>query len=253
MIRLSAVVITKNEEDNIRRCLESIRFADEIIIIDSGSIDKTIEIAESFNARVYSPEWQGFGNAKRAGVDKSDGDWILSIDADEEVTETLAAEIQAVIGKSNGASGYYVKRKTKFLGRWILHCGWYPDYVLRLFQKSSGTFDNAIVHEKVVTNGPVAYLKGELLHYSYPNLEHYLIKFNRYTTMGAEEAFLKGRRAGLMDIVIKPAASFVKHYLLKQGYRDGVEGFVLSSLSSMSVMVKYAKLRQLWKEQNKER
>jgi len=253
MTKLSAVVITKNEEENIQRCLESVRFADEIIIIDSGSTDKTIEIAESFNARVYSPEWRGFGPAKKAGVDKSEGDWILSIDADEEVTGHLAAEIQAVIARSNSVSGYYVKRKTKFLGRWILHCGWYPDYVLRLFQKSRGTFDSAIVHEKVVTDGPVEYLKGELLHYSYPNLEQYFIKFNRYTTMGAEEAFRKGRKSKLTDIVIKPAASFVKHYVLNQGYLDGVEGFVLSSLSSMSVMVKYAKLRQLWQEPAKER
>ncbi len=248
MTKLSVVLITKNEEDNIRRCLDSVSFADEIIVVDSGSTDKTVEIAESYQARIFCHEWHGFGPAKQAGVEKASGDWILSIDADEEVTPELASEIKSKIENDNGTCGYYFKRKTKFLGRWILHCGWYPDYVLRLFQKQKGRFDNSIVHEKVVTAGPVDYLSSELLHYSYPNLEHYLNKFNRYTTMGAEEAFRKGRKARLSDIVIKPAASFVKHYLIKQGFRDGPEGLVLSFLSAMSVMVKYAKLRLLWKE-----
>lgn len=248
MTRLSVVVITKDEEDNIRRCLNSVHFADEIIVIDSGSTDQTVAIAESYQAKVFCPDWQGFGPAKQAGVEKAGGDWILSIDADEEVTPELASEIESTIANDNGICGYYFKRKTKFLGKWILHCGWYPDYVLRLFQRQRGSFDNAIVHEKVVTNGPVDYLKSELLHYSYPDLEHYLKKFNRYTTLGAEEAFRKGRKAKLTDIVFKPVASFVKHYFLKQGFRDGLEGFVLSSLSSMSVMIKYAKLRLLWKD-----
>jgi len=248
MTKLSVVLITKNEESNIRRCLDSVQFADEIIVVDSGSTDKTVAIAESYRAKIFGHEWRGFGPAKQAGVEKASGDWILSIDADEEVTPELASEIKSKIENDNGTCGYYFKRKTKFLGRWILHCGWYPDYVLRLFQKEKGRFDNAIVHEKVVTDGPVNYLNSELLHYSYPDLEHYLIKFNRYTTMGAEEEFRKGRKTKLSDIAIKPAAAFVKHYLIKQGFRDGTEGFVLSFLSSMSVMVKYAKLRLLWKE-----
>jgi len=253
MTKLSVVVITKNEEDNIGRCLDSVRFADELIVVDSGSTDKTVVIAESYQAKILYPQWQGFGPAKQAGVEKASGEWILSIDADEEVTPELAGEIKSKIENDNGTCGYYFKRKTKFLGKWILHCGWYPDYVLRLFQKQKGKFDNAIVHEKVVTNGPVDYLNSELLHYSYPDLEHYLKKFNRYTTMGAEEAFRNGRKAKLTDIVINPAASFVKHYFLKQGFRDGLEGFVLSSLSSMSVMVKYSKLRLLWKKNSIER
>lgn len=250
MTRLSAVIITKNEEANIKRCLESVKFADEIIVIDSNSTDKTKEIAESFGAKVFALPWQGFGAAKREGVNMASGEWILSIDADEEVPDELSKEIQSRIGSPNGISGFYVKRKTMFLGRWILHCGWYPGYVLRLFKKKDGNFDNAIVHEKVETKGPLGYLKCDLLHYSSPDLEDYLAKFNLYTTLGAEEAFTAGKKAGLLDIIIKPPVSFLKHYIVKQGFRDGLEGFILSVLSSIAVLVKYAKLHTMRKKKS---
>ncbi len=247
MTRLSAVVITKNEESNIRRCLESVKFADEIIVIDSNSTDKTKEIAEKIGAKVFTIPWQGFGPAKQEGVNLSSGEWILSIDADEEVPADLAREIENRISSSNGVSAFYLKRKTLFLGRWILHSGWYPGYVLRLFQKKDGNFDNAIVHEKVETKGRVGNLENDLLHYSYPDLETYFSKFNRYTKLGAEEAFNAGKKAGWFDIIIKPPVSFLKHYIVRQGFRDGLEGFILSVLSAVSVLVKYAKLYTMQK------
>ncbi len=244
-MNLSAVIITKNEARNIARCLESLKIVDEIIVIDSQSTDRTVEIAENIGAKVYTLQWKGFGAAKQEGVNRASGKWILSLDADEALTPELAEEIRDIIGKDNDYAGYHLKRRTMFLGRWIYHCGWYPDYVLRLFQKAKGNFNNAIVHEKVNLNGRVGYLNGELLHYSYVSLEQYLEKSNRYTTLGAQEAFRRKKQAGLFDIIFKPAVAFIKHYISKQGFRDGLEGFIISVLSAIAVMVKYSKLRQM--------
>lgn len=245
---ISAVIITRNEAANVRRCLDSVKWVDEIVIVDSQSTDNTLEIAAEYGAKIYSPPWRGFGPAKKAGVDKATGDWILSIDADEEVTPELAEEIGNIINSNPAKAGYFIRRKTNFLGRWILHCGWYPDYVLRLFQKKAGNFDEAVVHEKVHIDGEAGYLKHELKHYSFPSLEHYLEKSNLYTSLGAQEAHRKGDRANWFDVVIKPPVSFIRHYVLKQGFRDGLEGFVVSALSAVAVMVKYVKLRELGKK-----
>jgi glycosyltransferase involved in cell wall biosynthesis len=250
MKKLSVVVITRNEEQNIRRCLASVSWADEIVVIDSGSDDRTVEMARELGARVFAFDWRGFGPAKREGVDKATGEWILSLDADEVVSAELAAEIKKVLSEDNDYSGYYMPRKANFLGRWIYHCGWYPDPVLRLFDKSRGNFNDVIVHEKVLVEGRVGRMKGEILHYSYPTLDSYFLKFNRYTTMGARAAFQAGKKAGWFDLLVKPPASFFKHYIVKQGFRDGWEGFLISILSSVSVLVKYAKLREMVRKKN---
>lgn len=245
MSRISAVIITKNEEANLPRCLDSVKFVNELIIIDSDSTDRTIEIAESYGAKVYRPEWKGFGPAKQEGVDRASCEWILSIDADEEVPAELADEIQAIVNDERALNGYYMPRKTQFLGRWIKHCGWYPDYILRLFKKSTGRFDGAVVHEKVIVEGETGYLRHDLLHYSYPSLEQYLKKSNLYTTLGAKSAYDRGKRSRLFDTTIRPAASFVAHYVGRQGFLDGWAGFVLSVLSAVAVLNKYSKLREL--------
>jgi glycosyltransferase involved in cell wall biosynthesis len=243
MSSLSVVIITLNEEENLPRCLASVSWADDIIVVDSHSTDRTREIAASFGARVFPVEWRGFGAAKQEGVNHAVGDWILSLDADEEVTPELAAEIKDI--RTDGRlDGYYISRRTLFLGRWIRHCGW-SDGVLRLFKKGRGRFDEALIHEKVVLDGRAGLLKGELLHYSYPTLESYFDKFDRYTTMGAESALRQGKSARWYDVVLRPPASFVKHYVSKQGFRDGIEGFTVSALSSVAVLVKYVKLRDL--------
>lgn len=247
MAALSVVIIALNEEANLPRCLESVRWADEVVLIDSGSTDRTREIAAGYGAEVIALEWQGFGTAKREGVNRATGPWILSVDADEEVTPELKAEIEAVIADGDGRVGYFIPRRTQFLGRWIYHCGWYPDPVLRLFRKDRGDFDEAVVHERVDVTGEVGRLQCDLLHYSYPTLECYFEKFNRYTTMAAQAAYERGRRAGAFDILVRPTANFIKQYFLKAGFLDGFEGLLISALSSCHVMTKYAKLRHLWK------
>jgi len=245
---LSVVVIAKNEERNIARSLESVKWADEIILVDGLSTDRTREIAIQHGAQVYSLPWQGYGHAKREGVSRARGSWILSLDADEEVSPELADEIKYELANGTSCAGFYLPRKTNFLGRWILHSGWYPDPVLRLFRKSHGNFSDVVVHEQVLLDGIVGHLKGELRHYSFPNLEHYLEKFNRYTTLGAEEACRRGMTARWLDIVVRPPVAFLKHYMTGQGFRDGFEGFVISVMSAVAVFVKYAKLRHILKE-----
>jgi glycosyltransferase involved in cell wall biosynthesis len=247
MSRISAVIIARNEEHNIERCLRSLAFCDEIIVVDSGSVDRTADIARDNKATVLHHDFVGYGPAKQRGVEAASGDWILSIDADEAVSPILAEEIRATIGLPDPCHGYLVPRCTNFLGRWIRHSNWYPDYVLRLFQRSRGRFDGAVVHEKVMVEGPVGRLRADLLHYSYPTMEEYLRKFDIYTTMGAEEALKAGKRAGWFSLTVRPLAAFLRHYIIQQGFRDGQEGFLISVLSSGAVMVKYAKLRQLCK------
>jgi len=245
--KISVVIIAKNEEDNLPRCLRSIDWVDEIILIDSGSTDDTVQISLENKASVFHIEWQGFGHAKKFGVDKCRNNWILSIDADEEVTGELKEEIQTVLSSENNIAGYYIPRRTQFLGRWVYHCGWYPDYILRLFRKDAGNFNNNLVHEGVELKGMTVKLQNELLHYSYLTLEDYLSKFNRYTTLAAQTEYDNGRSVSVYDIVVRPFAALIKHYIIKRGFLDGVEGFLISILSSCYVMVKYAKLRNLYR------
>lgn len=245
---LSVVVITKNEEANIARCLDSVSWADEIIVIDSRSTDCTEQLALERGAAVYQNTWTGYGPAKREGVARATQEWILSIDADEEVTPTLAGQIKEIVAGTGSCDGYFVNRRTNFLGHWIGHCGWYPDPVLRLFRRAAGNFNAAVVHEKVEVDGPVGRLTGELRHYSYPTMELYMEKFNVYTTLGAEQAHRRGKRAGWFDIVLRPPVAFIKHYVIRQGFRDGMPGFIVSFMSSVAVFVKYTKLRLLNKK-----
>lgn len=245
MKRLSVIIITRNEEANLARCLESVRFADQIVVVDSHSTDQTVTIARRFNAEVFTIDWNGFGHAKQFALDKATGEWVLSIDADEKLSTRLAAEIQNVIQSEQTVVAFDMPRLTNFLGRWIRHCGWYPDPVLRLFKRSQGRFTPDIVHERVEIAGPVGHCRHDLHHYSYPNLEVYFEKFNRYTTDGARQAADRGEKAHLFDITIRPCVTFFKHYISKAGFLDGVEGLLISTLSSCAVFVKYAKLRQL--------
>jgi len=247
MKKLSVVIIARNEEASLPRCLKSVAWADEVIVGDSGSADRTAEIARNLGARVYGYEWRGFGPAKQGVVDQATGEWILSLDADEEVTPELAAEIKTVLEGNERAVGYYLPRRTEFLGRWMMHGGWYPDYVLRLFRKDRGLFTDATVHEAVKVDGSTARLRNDLLHYSYPTLERYFDKFNRYTTLAANEAFRMGQSVGLAELVLNPIAKFLKQYFLKGGFLDGARGLLLAILSSGYVSIKYAKLRDLWR------
>lgn len=241
---LSAIIITYNEEKNLERCLESLAFADQIIIADSHSTDKTKEIAGKYTDRIFEVEWKGFGPVKEFARQQADNAWILSIDADEEVTPKLKEEILQAV-QNNRCVGYFIPRRSLFLGRWIEHSGWYPDHVLRLFLKEQGQFNDALVHEEVKVQGEIGYLKNPLRHYTYPNLKYYFKKLRRYTTLASQELYQKGTRTYPWDLIFRPPATFFKMYLLKFGFLDSWQGLVLAVLSGYQVLIKYLKLLSL--------
>jgi len=251
MTRITAIIITYNEEKNIRRCLESLSWADEIVVVDSFSQDRTKEIASSFTDKIFDLEWQGFGKQKEFARTKASYDWVLSVDADEVVPEKLRDEIKNILNENNSLDGYYIPRLSNFLGRWIKHSGWYPDYVLRLFKKDRAKFDESTVHEKLVLDGKAGLLKNEILHYTDPDISHYLLKMNKYTSLSAEMLSTEGKSATLFDLLFRPMAIFFKMYLFKSGFLDGWQGFLLACFSSFHVFVKYAKLWHLRKSLSK--
>ncbi|MFH1686210.1 MAG: glycosyltransferase family 2 protein [bacterium] len=248
MDTISAVIITRDEAHNLPRCLSSVKWCREIVVVDTGSTDETREIAWEAGATVYEITWEGYGPAKRFAVDKATSSWVLSLDADEECPPELRDEICDILNHETSYNGYYVPRLTSFLGSPIRHCGWYPNRVLRLFRRECGNFTDAAVHEKAEVTPPIGNLKADLHHYSFPTLEHYLEKSNKYTTLGAEEAFRSGRRATLLDLIIRPPWSFISHYLFRRGFLDGSEGFLVSLLSATAVLTKYSKLRFLQRQ-----
>ncbi|NIA31112.1 MAG: glycosyltransferase [Actinobacteria bacterium] len=247
MSAISVILITFNEEENIKACLTSVQWADEIIVVDSNSRDRTVEIARQFTEKVIVADWKGYSANKNLALENASGEWILWIDADERVTPELAQEIKNVIGMNTEKDGFEMARKAFFLGRWIKHCGWYPGYVLRLFRRQKAYFTDNKVHEGVILKGSRSRLKNALLHYTDNNLEHYLWKFNRYTSYAADELAGKQRSAGLLSILFRPLHTFVKMYVLKLGILDGVEGLMLCLLSAGYVAMKYAKLWELKK------
>jgi glycosyltransferase involved in cell wall biosynthesis len=240
--KISAIVVVYNEEKKIRRCLESLRWTDEIIVVDSFSRDRTKEIASVFTDKIFDVKWEGFGKKKEFARGKASGDWVLSIDADEVVSDQLKAEIKKVIQEDQGFEGYHIPRLSNFLGKWIRHGGWYPDHVLRLFKKSKARFDQSLVHEKLILDGKAGSLKNELLHYTDPTIDHYLSKMNKYTALGAEKLFQEGKSASPFDLILRPAGVFFKMLVLKFAFLDGWHGFLLACLSSFHVFAKYAKL-----------
>ena len=243
-MRLSAVVITLNEEDNIAECLRSLRFVDEIIVVDSGSEDRTVEIASKFTDKIFSPGWLGFVEAKEYGIDRAESDWILWIDADERVSKELGGQILAAIDNTDGFTAFKMPRKSYFLGKWMKHCGWYPDYVVRLFRKGSAHFEeNSLVHEELVIDGKVGTISSPIIHHTFPTLKSYFDKFNKYTSLAAKELKLKGEKFRLSACLTHPIATFFKMYIQKRGFLDGFEGLLLSVLSATYVFVKYAKLK----------
>lgn len=247
MQKISSILITYNEESNIKDCLESIIWTDEIIIVDSKSTDKTVEIAAKYTDKIIITDDLPYYKKKNLGIENATHDWILSIDADERVNETLKNEIIEVLNSTESKfNAYYINRKSFFIKKFIKHCGWYPDYVLRLFRKSyNAHFSEGLVHEKIITEGQIGKFNSELIHYTDRNFEHYIEKLNRYTSYSAEELAKKGKRIGIIDIIFRPAFTFIKMYFLKLGFMDGFTGFELCILSSFHVFVKYSKLHFL--------
>jgi glycosyltransferase involved in cell wall biosynthesis len=285
-VSLSVAIITKNEEANIRRTLESVKWADEIVVVDSGSTDRTCDIAREYGAKVFVEEWKGFAKQKNSAIDKCTGDWILSLDADEEVSAELrirmATFLQAAaeqdrlflndtfvvndidplvgdLGLERGLEDYWffenegtpvngaqVHRRNHFLGRFIRRGGFFPDDKLRVFRKGNGRFEDRLVHEDARVSGVVGNLRAPLIHHAYPTLSGYIEHMNRYSDLGAEIVAEKGNPGfSLIDIVIRPLATFIYNYFFRLGFLDGREGLLLHLYHSVYVSWKYAKAWEL--------
>jgi glycosyltransferase involved in cell wall biosynthesis len=243
--KLSIVVIAKNEAERIDACLKSVSWADEIVVVDSGSSDSTCEIARCYTDKVFDIPWCGFGPQKQAAVDLASNDWILNIDCDERVTTELAIEIRDILASDNVERAYSVPRRTFLGSREIRHCGWYPDRTVRLFDRRSGKFSTDPVHERVVVEGEIGQCRGDLLHYSFTGIDDILTKMRRYTDLSSLQLFNKGRRFSLADITLRPLFAFFKTFVLRAGFLDGVAGLTVSAANCISVFVKYLKLREL--------
>ncbi len=237
-------MIVKDEEDNIERCLQSLSWADEIVVVDSGSVDATVEICERYGCRIIRTEWLGFGRTKRFAVESALNDWVLSIDADEVVTEGLMERITASV-ESGRFHAYRIKRNSFYLGRMIRYCGWRKDYPVRLFDRRYGNFNESEVHEKVVIDGEKGRIDDPLLHYTYPDIASHIDRINRYSTLGAQAAFRKGKRSSLTGSIVRGFLKFIKMYFTQLGILDGLSGLILSLNSGYGVFLKYFKLREL--------
>jgi glycosyltransferase involved in cell wall biosynthesis len=245
-MKLSVVTITLNEEQNISDCLKSVSWADELIVVDAHSTDRTVELARQYTDCVYVADWKGYAAAKAFALQQAKNEWVLWLDADERVTDELADEIREIMSnESPPYERYEVARRAFFLGKWIRHCGWYPGYVVRLFRKSSAQFSDNRVHEHIVGEGQAGRLRNDLLHFTDENLYHYFAKFNRYTSLAAGELDASRRKFSLYDTLIRPPYLFFKMYVIRLGLLDGRHGLILSLLSSAYVFTKYAKLWEI--------
>lgn len=250
MPQLSVFIIALNQEANIGECLASVSFADDIVVVDTGSTDRTVEVARNYTDRVLNAPWQGFGRTKNFALDQIRGDWAFSLDTDERVPLALQEEIQAVVKANGPFPGYRVPRRNYFCGRWIRHLGWYPDYTLRLFRRDQGRFREREVHEEVVVNGPVGNLKTPLEHYSYSSVSEYVARMDRYARLAAVELAKQGQRPYPGELAYRPLLSFFHLYFLRGGFLEGTAGYTLAVLMSMYKFLKYYYLRELSRERH---
>lgn len=247
-MELSAIIIAKNEEHNLDVCLKSMIniFEDIVVIIDSSTTDNTLAVTSKYpmvNCEVL--EWQGYARTKSYAVSKTKHDWVFWIDADEELTKELADELIRFKQSSPKYTCYDVARRAFFLGKWIKHSGWYPARIKRFFNKKYVSFDDKQVHEGLIVDGEIGSLKNDLNHYTDPSIEHYFTKFNSYTSLAAKELNAKNRKASLSDILLRPLFLFLKMYIFRRGFLDGLHGFILAVFSSVYVFAKYCKLWEL--------
>jgi glycosyltransferase involved in cell wall biosynthesis len=244
-VTLSVTVITLNEAAHIEACLASVAWADEVLVVDSGSTDDTAARARAAGARVVVRDWPGYANQKNWAAGEATSDWILSVDADERVSPALAAEIQRTLAAGPAAAGFRIPRVTWHLGRWIRTTDWYPDYQLRLYDRRRARWKPRRVHESVEAAGEVGTLAHDLEHYAYRDLSHHHETMDRYTTLAAAEMFERGRRATAVDLALHPPAAFLRNYVLRRGWLDGSAGFIISAMNAYYVFLKFAKLRQM--------
>lgn len=248
---LTVIIITYNEEENIRDCLESVRWADEVVIFDSYSNDNTVKICREYTEKIFFNEWLGFGKQKNLCIEKASFDWILNLDADERITPELKGEIQDALNRDNEYDGYYIARKNYFNKKWIRYGGWYPDFNLRLFKKERGRFKEREVHEKIELEGRTGYFKKPLEHHTYKDIGDFLRRLNKYSTLSARELYKNKKRAGYSDILLRPPFTFFKMYILKRGFFDGYLGLLLALMYSFYTFSKYTKLKELYENGRK--
>lgn len=252
---LSVAIITKNEEANLARTLASVQFANEIVILDSASTDRTVEIAREFNARVYDEAWQGFAGSKNSAIAKCTGTWILSLDADEELSLELQQQIKTLLPSNPPTDAYYLRRRNLFLGRWIKHGGFYPDPKLRLFRRAAANFtmapqfENRPVHETIAFDGKADTLDFDLIHHAYPTLETYIEHMDRYSTLGCGLLVSAGKTSRslpsfLLNVFLIPQLTFIWNYIFRLGFLDGREGLLLHLYHATYTSWKYAKAWQ---------
>jgi glycosyltransferase involved in cell wall biosynthesis len=244
-MKISATIITYNEERNIPRVIESLRCCDEIVVVDSGSSDRTTEIAAKLGARVVESNWRGFAGQKNYASENTSHDWILSLDADESLSEALEGEIWQI--KKNGPQfdAYTMPRLAQYLGRWILHSGWYPDRKVRLFDRRRAKWVGEHVHESVVVQGRIGHLKSNILHFTCSSLSEHLKTMDRYTTLAAEQLIGEKRKAGWPQLLLDPPWTFFQTYVLKGGFLDGLEGLAIAYMAALYNFLKYAKARNM--------
>ncbi len=239
--RLSVAVIACNEEERLRPCLESVAWADEIVVVDAESTDKTVALAREFTDRVWVRPWPGFAAQKNFALEQATGEWILSLDADERVPPALRRRIERVLEEAGPAAGYRIPRQNIFWGAWVRHGGLYPDHQLRLFRRGAGRFVDDLVHESAQVTGPLATLEEPLLHQSYRDLQDFVQRSNRYSTLASRDWVARGRAVRPVDLIFRPLGRFVSMYIMRLGFLDGWRGFVLAVLYADYVFLRMAK------------
>jgi glycosyltransferase involved in cell wall biosynthesis len=253
-MKISSLIIAKNEEDNIKRCIQSqLNCIDDILIlIDNSSTDNTLQVVKSFpQARFELVKWEGYVKTKRNGLSKTKFDWIFWIDADEAITPELQKEIIEFKSSTPVFVAYTIPRRAYFLGKWIKHCGWYPSRATRLFNKTKIDFNENQVHEQLIVNGKKGQLKNDLNHFTDPDLKHYYEKFNNYTSLAANDLMKRNKKFSKFKLLFNPFFLFIKMYIFRRGFLDGIQGFILSFSSANYVFTKYAKLWELSIKENK--
>jgi len=240
LIPVSVVIVTRDEEENIKEAIETVRDFSEIVVIDSFSSDRTVEICRRYTEKVFQEEWRGYAKQKQAGIDRASLPWVLILDADERLTPELKSEISQALS-DNRCSGFYVPRKNFFLGRWIRRGGWWPDYTLRLFKKDRAYMEDREVHEKVIVKGKTGYLKNPVEHHTSKSLSDFLSKMEAYATLSAREMEKEGHKPRFLSLALRPLMTFLKMFLLRRGFLDGAYGLILSLIYSYYTFLKYAK------------
>lgn len=244
-MKITATIITLNEERNIARAIESLRCCDEIVVVDSGSVDRTVELACNLGARILESPWHGYATQKNYAAEKATHDWILSLDADEALSESLEGEIWTLKKKGPTCDAYTVPRLAQYLGRWILHCGWYPDRKIRLYHRAKAKWVGDFIHESVEVDGRVGHLESNLLHYTCDSLSEHLKTMDRYTTLAAEELVSRKEKIHLRNMILDPAWTFTKTYFFQRGFQDGLEGLTIAYMAALYTFLKYAKARNM--------